>query len=455
MINRLYKIFRILGVDKAIAYTSLLRVIQATGGVVSIIFVARFLTGTEQGFYYTFGSIVAIQIFFELGLNGIITQYVAHEASHLTCKDDRYLDGESKYISRLSSLLHFSVKWYLLFALGLLTTLVIVGYWFFTKYSISNEDISWRFPWVLLAIGTTLQLLLSPILAYIEGLGMVKDIAKIKLVQQLFGLAFVFGGLCSGLKLYVPGINSLLGFIIILHFLSLGKYKTILLSIWREPIVEKVKYRTEIFPYQWKIALSWVSGYFISQLFNPVIFAIEGPVVAGQMGMTLSALGGITALSLSWMSTKVPLYSGLIELKRYKELDSVFSKALKQSTVINAFLLLCFILVIFFIRHFQISIGTLDLGKRFLNYIPMILMMIPILVNQFVGSWATYLRCHKKEPYLIVSIVSGVLCCISTVFLCRYFGILGVTGGYCLIVLGLMPWEYHIYKTKKQEWHGI
>jgi len=62
------------GIDKSILYTSSSRVIQALGGVVAILFVAKYLTGLEQGFYYTFGSIVAIQVFFELGLNGIITQ---------------------------------------------------------------------------------------------------------------------------------------------------------------------------------------------------------------------------------------------------------------------------------------------------------------------------------------------------------------------------------------------
>lgn len=55
-----------LGIDKSIFFTSLARVIQAVGGVVSILFVARYLTGIEQGFYYTFGSIVAIQIFFRI-----------------------------------------------------------------------------------------------------------------------------------------------------------------------------------------------------------------------------------------------------------------------------------------------------------------------------------------------------------------------------------------------------
>lgn len=87
---------RKLGVDKSIAYSSGARVVQAFTGVASILFIAQFLTKTEQGFYYTFGSIIAIQIFFELGLTNIITQYVAHEASHLKWTDSTHLEGRQK-----------------------------------------------------------------------------------------------------------------------------------------------------------------------------------------------------------------------------------------------------------------------------------------------------------------------------------------------------------------------
>ena len=73
-----------IGMDKSIAYSSGARIVQGFTGVVSVFFITSFLTGVEQGFYYTFGSILALQVFFELGLTGIMTQYVAHEASHLT-----------------------------------------------------------------------------------------------------------------------------------------------------------------------------------------------------------------------------------------------------------------------------------------------------------------------------------------------------------------------------------
>lgn len=442
-----------LGVDKAIFYTSLARGVQAVGGVISILFVARFLTGEEQGFYYTFGSIVAIQIFFELGLNGIITQYVAHEASHLTWEGRTKLVGESKYLSRLSSLLHFSVRWYLFFAAALLLTLIIAGFVFFGRYG-THEEISWKLPWILLSVGTAINLLIAPILAFLEGLGKVKDVAKIRFYQQCISLAVVWCGLALGAKLYVSGVNSLITCCLILLLICVNDSKKLLRNIWKEPLTERVNYRKEIFPYQWKIALSWISGYFIFQLFNPVLFATEGAVVAGQMGMTLAALNGIQSLSLSWMSTKVPLYSGLIAQKKYADLDSIFSRTLRQSVSINGFMLLLMFVVIFLIRQFHIVIGGIDLGTRFLPYLPMILMMVPVFINQFVNSWATYLRCHKQEPFLLNSIVGGVLCCMSTVLLGKYFGVLGITAGYCAITLCLSFWGHRLFVTKKREWHG-
>ena len=56
------------GVDKAIGYSVLARVIQALGGVISLFFIALTLNINEQGFYYTFGSIIAIQIFLNSAL---------------------------------------------------------------------------------------------------------------------------------------------------------------------------------------------------------------------------------------------------------------------------------------------------------------------------------------------------------------------------------------------------
>ena len=452
--NLFRKIVTVTGVDRAIIYTSSSRILQAIGGIISVLFVAKFLTGDEQGFYYTFGSIAAIQIFFELGLNGIITQFVAHETSNLTWKSDNTLSGESKYLSRLSSLLHFSIKWYLSFAFVLLITLITVGIIFFKRYDTSNGLINWGVPWTLLALGTSINLLVAPLIAFLEGLGKVKEMARLRLIQYPFYLAIVWGGLVFGAKLFVPGTVSILGGLILVVLLLSGPYLKLLLNIWKIEIVEKVHYKKEILPYQWKIALSWLSGYFIFQLFNPVLFATEGAVVAGQMGMTLAALNGIQALSLSWISTKVPLFSGLIAQKMYDQLDSIFNRTLKQAVLINFIFLAIFFTIVFIVRFYNLKIGDIYLGNRFLDYLPMLFMMGTVFLSPFGSAWATYLRCHKKEPYLINSLVAGILCSLSTILLGKYLGVMGVTSGYFVISILLFPWGYNIFKTKKVEWHS-
>lgn len=449
------RVFSILGINKAIAFTLTSSVISAFGNFFTLIFILKYLNQIEQGYYYTFGSIVAIQVFFELGLNGVITQFVAHENSFLNeneSEGEGIHSGNVKYKSRLSSLLHFSIKWYLTFSVLLIILLILVGYFFFTSYQIENKDINWSLPWILLAIGTGANLILSPIVAYLQGLGEVKEIAKFIVIQQVIKLGISWTGLILGFKLYVLGIASLFGFII-LSLLILSNYLKQIKSIWEFEIVEKISYKNEIFPYQWKIGLSWISGYFIFQLFNPILFATEGPIVSGQMGITLTVLNGILSLSFAWITTKIPIFSSLIAQKKYTQLDSVFKKTLIQSTLIN---LTCLIIIYLFIvmsRKINLTINGKLIGDRFLNYFPLFFMMTTFLINHIVGSLATYLRCHKKEPFLIMSIVAAVLCSLSTIYFGKRYGVIGITSGYFIITVLLFPWAIYIFFSKRNSWH--
>lgn len=444
-----------LGVDKAIAYSSGARIVQAFTGVGSIFFISTFLTGVEQGFYFTFGSILALQVFFELGLTGIMTQYVAHEASHLTLTEAGEYIGEYKYRSRLASLVHFCIKWYSVIAIVLFLFLIVVGFIYFEHFgSIQDPTVSWKGPWILISTATSIQLFVSPFNSILAGLGFVKQTSKISFIQQILIPTSIWGGLIAGCKLYVTGIGyvvSSLIWLVMAYKLDLIK---VLTNLIKTKIVENVSYKTEIFPYQWKIALSWVSGYFIFQLFNPVLFATEGAVVAGQMGMTLTALNAIQAFSMSWVNTKIPLYSSLIAQKEYDSLDTIFTRTLKQMASICLALLTLFLLFMITLKESSFQINGNIIGSRFLDYIPMILMMIPVFLQQFTYSWATYLRCHKKEPFLTNSIVNGSLCMLSTIILGKLYGLYGIVLGYCFVQILLFPWGNYLYSSNKMKWHG-
>lgn len=275
-----------IGLDKSIAYLSSARIVSAVGNIISAIFIVKFLTKEEMGFYYTFNSILALQIFFELGLNGILTQYVAHEASHLAWDSDR-LVGEERYRSRLASLLRFTVKWYLVIAILVFAFLNVVGFSFFNIYDKTGGEVSWQTAWISLAIATSCNLFFAPLFSILEGLGKVKEVARYRFFQQLFSFLIVWISFFLGAKLMVAAVNAIAWGVVSVVALSCTSFGPILKNIWQEKVTERVLYKEEIFPYQWKMALSTVSGYFIFQLFNPVLFATEGAVVAGQMGTSV------------------------------------------------------------------------------------------------------------------------------------------------------------------------
>ncbi len=447
-------IIKRIGVDKSIAYSSGSRVVAGLTGVLSVFFISTFLTGVEQGFYYTFGSILALQVFFELGLTGIMTQYVAHEASHLSLKENGEYEGLPLYKSRLASLIHFCTKWYTVLSVIVFIFLIIFGYVYFNRYGDNQENVDWQMPWILICIGTAIKLLQSPFNSIFMGLGYVKEMSKIGFYQQIIIPLATWIGLACGLKLYVLGIGYLLSvFIWLLYVCSAGLAK-IVVFLWKVRVTDAVSYMKEVFPYQWRIALSWVSGYFIFQLFNPVLFATDGAIIAGQMGMTLTAINAIQAFSMSWINTKVPLFSRLIALKDYPQLDKVFNKTLVQMAIVCLVILVLFFLVIFFLDLTQFKLGGNVLAERFLPLLPMFLVALPMFIQLFVFAWATYLRCHKKEPFLVISIVTGVCCMVSTILFGYKYGLYGITVGYCVIQLLTMPWAYYIFKTKKIEWHN-
>lgn len=452
MIKNIRNVSNILGIDGAIAYTVLSRFVQAGGGILTIIFIAKCLNKVEQGYYYTFVSILAIQIFFELGLSNIITQFVAHENVSLTWRNGTIFTGSEESSSRLASLLKFTVKWFGVIAVLLFFGLLISGYLFFGVFG--KNGVNWQIPWIIMSTTTSLSLISSPILAFFEGLGKIKEVARIRLIQQMVQLSLVLFFFSLGLKLFSSPLAALVSFAILPIWILSGRRRKLLQLIWSKIGKWQVNYRLEIFPYQWKIALSWISGYFIFQLFNPVIFATEGAIVAGQMGMTLAVLNSILVVSLSWVTTKVPLFSGLIAKKEFGQLDRLFKLTIKQSTGLNIFALTTFLIFIYIINHLELKVSGRNFGERFLPILPMLFMMIPVVINHIISCWATYLRCHKNEPFLLYSVVTGFVCTLSTLILGKYFGVNGMAIGYTIISFIGLVWTNIIFNNKRKQWHS-
>lgn len=444
-------VLRSFGVNRAIGFGLVTRLWGALAGPITILVIATRFTGVEQGFYYTFSSLLALQVFFELGLLTVLAQFAAHEFAFLSWGEKGVVMGSEPHHSRFHDLLGKGVRWYTISALLLIMLLIPAGLIFFGQGG--GVDFSWRLPWTLAVIGVGCNLLLIPFYALITGSG---DVAAVNRREMVGGVVGSLLGwlviLCGGGLYAVPAIT--LGTIVV-GVVYLFKSKPALVAravsaaLGRDPAPHPVSWSAEVWPMQWKIALSWVAGYFIFQLFTPILFKFHGPVIAGQMGMTLSAVNAVQGICLMWMQTRSPEFAKLIATREWERLDQVFRKVLKQALAVWAVGAVAAVLVVAGLQQYT------AIGSRFLSAAQFALFMVAVGGNVLISGWAVYMRAHKREPMLGISVAGALMVGTSTVSLGILYSSLGMAAGYCLTtVLFSLPATYVCLKKFKARFQG-
>jgi O-antigen/teichoic acid export membrane protein len=424
-------ILRSFGVNRAIGFGILTRMWGALAGPITILLIATRFSRVEQGYYYTFGSLLALQVFFELGLLTVLAQFAAHEFAFLSWGEKGEITGSEAHRDRFVDLLGKGFKWYSISAMLLIPVLILVGFLFFTQSP--AVDFSWRLPWALAVIGVGCNILLIPFYAVITGSG---EVASINRREMMGGMAgSIVGWLviaCGGGLYAIPAVTT--GTIVVgVAYLFKSKPKLVKTAFscafGSRVSSHTISWRGEVWPMQWKIAISWVSGYFIFQLFTPVLFKFYGPVVAGQMGMTLSAVNAVQGICLMWLQTRSPELGKLIASKNWKGLDQSFNQVLKQAITVCIITAAVAIIVIAGLQSYT------SMGTRFLPVLQVMIFLVAVCGNVVISGWAIYMRAHKQEPMMLISIISAILIGTSTLILGVKYSSIGMVIGYCLITL--------------------
>ncbi|GAC1422680.1 MAG: hypothetical protein NVSMB62_18610 [Acidobacteriaceae bacterium] len=439
------------GLDRAIAFTVMARCWSAFAGVVTILLIARFLSPREQGYYFTFSSLVALQIVFELGFSFVILQLAAHERAQLTFLPDGRVDGSPIAYSRLASVLQKSVRWYSVAGVLMAAALLPAGLYFFSTHQPGSAEIHWRLPWCLLVICASVTFQLDPVFSFLEGCGSVLQVAQMRLGQAALGSVLAWAAMALHHGLFSPAMLILGQAAVGAGFLLMGSRRSMLKQLLAHATGEhRIGWRREIWPFQWRIAISWLCGYFIFQLFNPVLFAFQGPISAGRMGMSLSIASSIGAVAIAWMNTKASPFGNLIARGEIKELDTLFFRTLWQSTVLLAAGASAFFVVLLIVES-----RLPRYASRVLPPWAFGLLLLTTIMNHVVFCEALYLRAHKREPFLGITIIAAILLAAATLVLGKVWGANAVTVGYFAItaIFGL-PSGTYIFLTKRREWHS-
>lgn len=433
-------------VDRAVFFGLLLKVWGIIAVPMTALLIATQFTPELQGYYYTFGSLLALQIFVELGLGTVIIQFASHEWSKLGIDKTGHIVGDRNALSRLISLANITLRWYLIGGLIVMIGLGMGGYIFFSQSS--NSNINWVLPWLTLSVLTGVTICLVPVWSLLEGCNQVTNVYTYRFWQGLFASLSIWIAILLGAELWTASISSIVVLICSGVFLRYKYWNFLKILLLSRPTGPRIEWRKEILPMQWRIAISWISGYFAFFLFTPVLFKYYGPVVAGQFGMTLSVVGAIAAFSSAWLAPAVPKFGMLIAQREYKELDNLFWRITKIVVSITILLGICIWFFIYMLNKLDYS-----LANRLLSPLTAAILIAAQVILIISLPFSSYLRAHKKEPLLFVSVMAGILTGLSTLILGKYYSATGVAVGYLSINLLLIPFVILIWYRSRAEWH--
>ncbi|MHB1357694.1 MAG: polysaccharide biosynthesis protein, partial [Anaerolineae bacterium] len=329
-----HRLRRLVGIDKAVFYSILSRAFSTAGSLISVPLILTRLTAVEQGFYYTFGSILALQVFLELGFGAVAIQMVAHEAAHLKVDLASELSGPEIYLDRISATIRFIRKWYIVLSFLVGALLLPAGFWFF-RTSASYTSVTWLGPWMIMIFTAAGGVFVNSLGSIIEGLGLVAESILVRLWGGAAQILLTIAGLLVGLRLYAVPLASFVALIINFSLIWRLLHNVIrqTRSYGKENRIDWLK---EVLPFQWRVALSWLSGWFIFSAMIPVVFRQFGPVEAGRFGLAMSISGFISAFTTSWSSTKAAIWGQMVSRKDWKSMDSLFWRVMPQAVGIAA-----------------------------------------------------------------------------------------------------------------------
>ncbi|AEE16251.1 hypothetical protein [Treponema brennaborense] len=419
---------------------------RLVSGPITMILIPFFLSAEQQGYWYLFSSISALSIFADLGFSNIILQFSAHEYAFLYFNDKKFLEGDDNHLNKLATFFKFTLKWIGTISVFVFPIIYIIGLVYFIRDGVFSIYI---IPWTIYAIGSLINFFNTSVLSFIEGLNKIEEVQKIRFFVSVINTAIVVLVLILRGNIYAISLGIFVSSCTI--FINVfGKFRNFLKQLWEISKITKYPWRKEVMPLFIKYALSFSSGYFIFQIYTPLMHLFHGPIFSGKVGITLALINAIFNLGNVWIYTIIPRMNMLVSKKDWRSLDRLFTKRLLLSLGTYFFI---GVGIVIFIKIFGSFWIVPKIISRFLPATSIIVLYLCYFIQLIVNSLAIYLRGHKQEPYMVMSIISAVWIACTTFIIGKFLPVEMFFCGFLSMQIIGLPISYLIYKKHKNKWH--
>jgi hypothetical protein len=392
-----------------------------------------------QGYYYGFLSLLILQQLFQTGLSFVLQQFASHEWAQLRTVDGS-IAGERSAQSRLASLIRLSRRGFGLTTLAVLGILALTGPLLFGGRA--DPGISWIGPWYILCLVTSLSVLVLPMSAILEGTGHVAASQRAQLVGAVVGSIGGWAAILAGMGLYsvavIVGLRSA-----VVALMLTRPYRPFAQLRFDSPTGPIITW-SELWPLQWRLTLSWLTGILMYQSMVPLTFQLVGPIAAGQMGLLNQILQAVMSIGGVWLVSAQPRMGQLAAARQMEEI-----RRLTRATAIR-----CSITAALVSAVALMSVGIIDwvwpgTGARFGSLWLLIVLLVAAVLIQPAAAMVAAIRFQKKEPFVRLGLVSSVLSVGGMTAGAAWSGLPGVVVAFTLVVaLLIVPWSFAIYERE-------
>ena len=157
---------------------------------------------------------------------------------------------------------------------------LIIGSFVLNSHQVLSASY-WAPVWVVLVILTATNLLLSPRLELHEGMGSVGNVALLRLKSGVIGSVISWILLLGGFGLWAVIAFPCASVLMTLGWLNRNGETFRWIESRVDPFLNK-KLGRDLLSIPWRLAVSWICGYIIYNLFVPLTFMKHGAVEASQ-----------------------------------------------------------------------------------------------------------------------------------------------------------------------------
>lgn len=283
------------------------RLINVAGGLIGLLIISALYNSLEAGRIYTVLSLVGAATLFELGLSTLVLQ----RASKLT-RDQSWvsIDPVNNHGLIAPTFGHYlvliSIQACLLFVV-----LLAIGLW--VILGVFKEPLggvggwSWAIACLAMALGLPTALLLNTL----DGIGQLKVVAKIRAIQSIASLSGLSLSLFCGLG--YPSVTIQLVCALMAGWVAIwAVHARFVKLLFRNVQMRLLAGRVALdWPLQWRLSLSFLSGYFSNQAWVVAITLTGAVALAGHVAMTLQVLTAAVGFSLTPIAARLPTLSAL------------------------------------------------------------------------------------------------------------------------------------------------